>query len=128
MTAITVSNIAYTVTDRTLIEETIHQFVKATSDRNLHAMNHLLHEKFQTSQGAGVFSKSRWMELLDERKIGGVEERAEILLRHITEKSSSIKIRTTGGKGMTESFVHLTKNDLGRWQILHILPFYRIRV
>ena len=119
---------SFVETDRTSIEQVIHQFTKATSERDVNAMDYLLHEKFQTFQEVGALSKSEWISLLSDQKIGGVDEKAKVLLLHIAETSASIKIRTSGSKGMTASFVHLTKNRFGAWQILHILPYDRIKV
>ena len=127
MAATTLSKMSFVQTDRTSIEQIIYQFTKATSERNVNALDFLLHERFQTVQEDGVFSKLEWIKFGDQ-KMAGADEKTEVLHLHIAEKSASIKIKTSGAKGSTGSFVHLTKNGSGAWQILHILPYERIKV
>mgnify|MGYP002403290168 FL=1 len=128
MTALTMTISVSAQTDKASIEQTIHQFVKATTDRDVHGMHYLLHEKFQSVEKPNILSKSEYMKLLGDRKIGGSAQKAEILFIDLTENSASLKVRFSVGGETTESFVHLYKNDLGSWQILHVLPYSHQKV
>ena len=122
MTAITMTFSSNAQTERAHIEQTINQFVKATSERDVYGMHYLLHETFQDAEFTGVRSKSDYMKLLADRKLGGEDQKAEILSVDIAQGSASIRVKICGNSGSTESYMHLVKNDYGSWQILHILP------
>jgi Putative lumazine-binding len=123
MTALTASISVNAQKMKESIEETVLQFVKASSDRDVHDMYHLLHERFQSAHRTEALTKTEYMKLLGDRKLGGEDQKAEILFIDVAENSASVKVRISGIGGTTESYIHLNKNDLGSWQILHILPF-----
>lgn len=128
MTALTVTISASAQTDKASIEQTIYQFVKATCDRDVHGMHYLLHEKFQSVEKSNILSKSEYMELLGDKMIGGIAQKAEILFIDIADNSASLKVRISTSGEAKESFVHLYKNDLGSWQVLHVLPYSHQKV
>ena len=123
MTAVITSISANAQTGKTTLEQTIHQFVNAISDCDVHGMHYLLHEKFQSVEKPGILSKSDYMKMLGDRKLGGTELQSDIISVDLGETSASIKVRIAGGSEWAELFVHLCKNDLGSWQILHVLPY-----
>lgn len=86
-------------------------------------MHYLLHEKFQSVEKPGILSKSEYMKMLGDRNLGGTELQSDIISVDLGETSASIKVRIAGGSEWAELFVHLCKNDLGSWQILHVLPY-----
>lgn len=128
MAAVITSISANAQTGKTTLEQTIHQFVNAISDRDVHGMHYLLHEKFQSVEKAGILSKSEYMKAFGDRKLGGTELQSYIISVDLGERSASIKVRIAGGSELAELFVHLCKNDLGSWQILHVLPYINEKV
>lgn len=128
MTTLTLARPSHAQTERTSIEQTVHQFVKATSDRDVHGMHYLLHENFQVLESAGVMSKSGYMKALADRKLGGMAENAEVLYLDITDTAASVKVRIVRGHEKNELFIHLLKSTLGSWQILHLLPYGRVKI
>jgi hypothetical protein len=127
MTAVT-STSANAQTGKASLEQTINQFVNAMGDRDVHAMHYLLHEKFQSIEKSSVLSKSDYMKMLGERKLGGTELRSQIILVDLGESSASVKVRISGRFEWAELYVHLYKNDLGAWQVLHVLPYIHDKV
>jgi hypothetical protein len=123
MTVLTTSNFSNGQTVRESVEQTVTQFVNASRDRDVHGMYYLLHERFQYFNNTEVLTKSSFMKLLGDGKSGGEDEKAEILFIEVIETSASVKLRTYGKSGASESFVHLSRNGLGAWQIPHILPY-----
>lgn len=122
MTAVITSISANAQPGQASLEQTVNQFVNAISDQDVHGMHYLLHEKFQSVENSGIFSKSDHMKLLGDRRMGGTELRSQIILIDLGETSASVKVRISGSSEWAELFVHLYKSDLGSWQILHVLP------
>lgn len=123
MTALTATTSVKAQKAKESIEETVIQFIKASGDRDVHGMYYLLHERFQSVNKTESLTKTEYMKLLGDRKVGGEDQKAEVLFIDMAENSASVKVRISGIGGATESYIHLNKNDLGPWQILHILPF-----
>jgi hypothetical protein len=123
--AVIVCSSAMAQSDKNAVERTITQFVKASGSRDVHSMYYLLHEKFHgvvsTVSGEIVF-KSDFMKLLGEKKLGGEEQKVELLFLDLSATTGSAKIKLAGSAGTVEAFVHLIKDSNGLWQILHILP------
>lgn len=128
MIAATTSISAHAQTAKAPLEQTIYQFVNAIGARDVYGMHYLLHEKFQSVEKAGILSKTDYMKMLGDRKLGGTELRSQILSVDLGETSASVKVRISGNSEWTELFVHLCKNDLGSWQILHVLPYIHQKV
>ena len=128
MTAVIASISANAQTGKTTLEQTIYQFVNAISDRDIHGMHYLLHEKFQSVEKAGILSKSEYIKMLGDRKLGGTELKSDMISVDLGEASASIKVRIAGGSEWAELFVHLCKNDLCSWQVLHVLPYINEKV
>ena len=105
------------------IEQTIYEFVKATNARDVHGMHYLLHESFQSVEKEAILSKTIYMKMLGDKKLGGTSLHPQIISVDLGEKSASVKLRIAGNSQWAELFIHLRKNDLGHWQILHVLPY-----
>ena len=123
MTAVTNSVPASAQTGRTTLEQTVYQFVNAVGEQDVHEMHDLLHEKFQSVEKLGILSKTDYMKMLGDRRIGGVELQSQILSVDLAETSASLKVRLSGSSERGELFIHLCKNDFGSWQVLHVLSY-----
>lgn len=128
MTVVTASMSANAQTNKVSLEQTIYQFVNAITNRDVYGMHYLLHENFQSVETSGILSKSDYMKVLGDRKLGGTDLQSQILSVELAETSASLKVRISGSSEWAEFFVHLYKNDLGSWQILHVLPFIHQKV
>ena len=128
MIAVTPSISAPAQTGKATLEQTIYQFINAIGSRDVYGMHYLLHEKFQSVEKTGILSKSDYMKMLGDRKLGGTELKSQILSVDLGETSASVKVRISTGSEWTELFVHLCKNDLGLWQVLHVLPYIHQKV
>ena len=115
-------------TDIVSAEQTIIQFVKATDERDAHGIFYLAHEKFQGiflldgSKVNSVVSKGDYMKMLWENKLGGEEQKVEILDLEIAQHVVSAKVRITKGDKSTNSIYNLYRDGNG-WQVLYILPY-----
>lgn len=115
-------------TDRVSAEQTIIQFVKATDQRDVHGIYYLAHEKFQgifmvnESKVNSVVNKSDYMKMLEEKKLGGDEQKVEILDLEIAYHVVLAKVRVTKGGNSFESIYNLYRDGMG-WQVLYILPY-----
>lgn len=115
-------------TDQASAEQTIIQFVKATEERDVHGIFYLAHEKFQgilflkDSKVNSVVSKGDYMKMLVEKKLGGEEQKVEILQLEITQHIVSAKVRITKGVNSLDSIYNLYRDGSG-WQVLYVLPY-----
>lgn len=105
-------------TDKVSAEQTIIQFVKATDQRDVHGIFYLAHEKFQAifmmneSKANSVLNKSDYMKMLGERKLGGEEQKVEILDLEIAHHVVSAKVRVTKGGNSLESIYNLYRDGM----------------
>lgn len=115
-------------TDKVSAEQTIIQFVKATDQRDVHGIFYLTHEKFQAifmmneSNVNSVGNKGDYMKMLGEKKLGGDEQKVEILNLEIAQHVVSAKVSVTKGGNSLEWIYNLYRDGMG-WQVLYILPY-----
>ena len=126
MTLTTLSSLT-AQTDRLSVEQTIHQFMKATADNDVHSMHYLLHEKFQgvtSPDREELASKSDYMRMLWGRKFTREEKSIEILYLDLGLNTASGKLKISSKKETFRAYYHFVKGSNGFWQILHIIPYH----
>jgi hypothetical protein len=125
MTAAIASTFSSPAQEEKFIEQTIVQFVKGTSSRDVYNMNYILHEKFQAViaiHEISMISKSDYMKMLAWKELGGTKQDVEIVSLEIAEFTAAAKVKITSIGGVQEMFYHLYRDSNGGWQMLYVLP------
>jgi len=126
MTLTTLSPSLKAQTDTLSVEQSIHQFMKATADNDVHSMHYLLHEKFQgvtSTDRDEMVSKSDYMRMLWGGKFTREEKAIEIRYLDLGLDTASAKLKISSKKETFEADYHFVKGSNGFWQILHIIPY-----
>jgi hypothetical protein len=115
--------------EKKFAEQTIIQFVKGTSARDIYNLSFLLHEDFHallSENDLATVSKSEFLRMLSWKKLGGEEQEVEILSLDMAVNTASVKVQIKRTNNSFEAYYHLFMEANGSWQILHVIPFRTI--
>lgn len=112
------------------VESAIFQFAQAGDERNIEQLQtSILQEEFKVtinrifgSDKLTMLSKSAYIQMIKDGKLGGDKRTVEILSLDITKGNAIAKVKLTGSKMTFTSYYLLVKNGEGQWQLLHDLP------
>jgi hypothetical protein len=119
-------------TDKVLVEQVVNQFAKAGDARDVVQLKALLHDEFRLamnrlfgSQTVTLLTKTAYLKMMEEGKLGGDSRTVQILSIDITENNAAVKVALKGKALTFQSYYHLVKNVAGQWQLITDLPFAR---
>ena len=117
--------------------ETVHQqltkvveeYAKAGDNRDTKTLDQLLHTEFRSvvnrlfgSKDLSVMSKTVYLDLMKQEKIGGDQRKVEILNIDVMDHTAYIKARFSGKKLIFTTFLLLAKNADDQWQVVNDMP------
>jgi hypothetical protein len=115
--------------EKKYVEQTITQFVKGTSARDIYNLSFILHEDFHallSKNDLATVSKSEFMKMLSRKKLGGEDQQVKILSLDMAINTASAKVEVKRTNNSFEAYYHLFMEANGSWQILHVIPFRTI--
>ncbi|NOS55262.1 MAG: DUF4440 domain-containing protein [Cyclobacteriaceae bacterium] len=117
-------------TDKALIEQVTKQFAKAGDLRDVAQLKNLLHDDFRLamnrlfgSETVTLLTKSAYLKMIEDGKLGGDSRSVQILSIDITENNAAVKVAMKGKALTFQSYYHMVKNAAGQWKLINDLPF-----
>ena len=112
------------------VESIIYQFAQSGDERDIEILETtILHEEFRVTlnrlfggEKLTTLSKSAYIQMIKDGKLGGDKRTVEILLLDIIKENAIAKVKLVGSKMTFTSHYLLVKNGEGQWQLLNDLP------
>lgn len=116
-------------TDKKEIKASVTLFAKHADEQDVAAMDALLDDQFRTlinrlfgSNTLSFLGKPTYLQLLEDKKIGGDERKVIIHAIDITGNNASVKATFEGKKQSFTSYLLLAKTEAGAWKIATDMP------
>ncbi len=116
-------------TDKKEIKASVTLFAKHADEQDVAAMDALLDDQFRAlinrlfgSNTLSFLDKPTYLQLLEDKKIGGDERKVIIHAIDITGNNASVKATFEGKKQSFASYLLLAKTEAGAWKIATDMP------
>ena len=118
--------------DLQAVEQAIQDFAKAADDRNVEALDKVLHDDHRVllhqafgQPGTTVWTKETYLDMARKGKIGGEPRDIAIVSLNLQDNVASSQVVMESSKMRFESNLLLVKSAAGDWQLISDLPkFY----
>lgn len=111
------------------VEQAIRDFAKAADDRDVKALDKVLHENHRVllhqafgQPGTTVWDKAMYLDMAKQGKIGGEPRELAIVNLEVMDNVASSTVVLESSKMRFESKFLLVRADSGDWQLISDLP------
>ncbi len=107
----------------------VEAYAKAGDNRDTKTLDQLLHVEFRSvvnrlfgSMDLSVMSKTVYLDLMKQEKIGGDKRKVEILNIDVMDHTAYIKAKFSGEQLIFTTHLMLAKNAADKWQVVNDMP------
>ena len=115
--------------DKEKITTVVRHFAQYADQQDVAAMSKVLDDQYRAylnrlmgSNQVSTLDKTAYLQLLQDKKLGGDERKVTISRIDITGNNASVKMKMEGKKLNFTSYLLLAKTEAGDWKIVADMP------
>lgn len=111
------------------VSQTVKQFIEAGDDRNVQALEALLHDEYRVVMNrlfglkeVMVMDKATYVGKIESGEFGGDERVSTIEAVQLNGEHATVRVKTSGKELTMRSDLVLVRNAAGSWQVVTDVP------
>jgi hypothetical protein len=118
------------MTTKDKVTKAVYDFIQGGDERNVSTLDRVLHPQFRStvnkfagSTGLTTLSKSAYLQLINENKIGGTARNIAELAVDVAGPVAMARVEMKSEKLQFISFYKLVENEDNAWQLVSDMPY-----
>jgi nucleoid-associated protein YejK len=115
------------------VEAATMQFIEGGDKSDFAALDAVLHTQYRVlmnrifGDAVTVLDKITYLQMIKDKKIGGVPRQTQILSVSVTENIAAVELTSNSAQAELHSYLHFIKEPDGKWRLVSDMPFAKFK-